>query len=145
MEMYGNQVEESISMKVNKKPYIFIVILYCYLFWLYTDLNDKIELLSKSPMTTVLVQYGIYFFTSILIGIIFSYIAYCPKKKETLILDVLLLDIPSIWMLTLFIQLIYFSFYPVSFHLNWQNFSSLGAMIMGVEIFRYVRMLFIKK
>lgn len=46
-------------MKVNKKPYIFIVILYCYLFWLYTDLNDKIELLSKSPMTTVLVQYGI--------------------------------------------------------------------------------------
>lgn len=88
MEMYGNQVEESISMKVNKKPYIFIVILYCYLFWLYTDLNDKIELLSKSPMTTVLVQYGIYFFTSILIGIIFSYIAYCPKKKETLILDI---------------------------------------------------------
>lgn len=132
-------------MKVNKKPYIFIIILYCYLFLLYTDLYNKIELLSESPITTMFIKYGVYFLSNILLGIIISYIAYCPKKKETLILDILLLDIPAIWMSTLFIQLIYFSFYPVSFHLNWQNFLRVGALIIGLEIFRYIRMLFIKK
>lgn len=132
-------------MKVNKKPYIFIIILYCYLFLLYTDLYNKIELLSESPITTMFIKYGVYFLSNILLGIIISYIAYCPKKKETLILDILLLDIPAIWMSTLFIQLIYFSFYPVSFHLNWQNFLRVGAIIIGLEIFRYIRMLFIKK
>lgn len=132
-------------MKVNKKPYIFIVILYCYLFLLYTDLYNKIELLSESPITIMFIKYGVYFLSNILLGIIISYIAYCPKKKETLILDILLLDIPAIWMSTLFIQLIYFSFYPVSFHLNWQNFLRVGAIIIGLEIFRYIRMLFIKK
>ncbi len=132
-------------MKVNKKPYIFIVILYCYLFLLYTDLYNKIELLSESPITTMFIKYGVYFLSNILLGIIISYIAYCPKKKETLILDILLLDIPAIWMSTLFIQLIYFSFYPVSFHLNWQNFLRVGSIIIGLEIFRYIRMLFIKK
>lgn len=132
-------------MKVNKKPYIFIVILYCYLFLLYTDLYNKIELLSESPITTMFIKYGVYFLSNIFLGIIISYIAYCPKKKGTLILDILLLDIPAIWMSTLFIQLIYFSFYPVSFHLNWQNFLRVGAIIIGLEIFRYIRMLFIKK
>lgn len=63
------------------------------------------------------------------------------KRPESLLWEILLIDLPSVWMATLVIQVYLFTMYAgISLlETNATFLTRIGALMAGAEIYRYIR------
>lgn len=125
--------------KNNIKSILIVLLIYFYSLIL-------LPIISKQPYHFIIdIKYFaalrtiFYIITYLLIGFAIILISQDRKQANKIILEIIIIDIPSIWLVTLPIQIRLFGvYYGISWiHNNTDFLSKIGTLLLSAEIYRY--------
>lgn len=127
--------------KFNKKTIFTALLVYLYSILAVPAINFRLEQSISDPISLVGFQAIHVIISYILFALAIVTIGREKKRSETLLWEILLIDLPSVWMATLVIQVYLFAMYAgISLlETNATFLTRIGALIAGAEIYRYIR------
>ena len=108
---------------------------------LLTSLTDKLYISGSQVYLslTFLLNAIFYLATALLMGFMF----YLKKSRKHIVVEVIAVDIPILFLSTMYVQ--YDFLYTFSYTKNWQFYTQIGFLLLGVEVLRYIHYFHYKK
>ena len=121
----------------GKGLYGIIIIYFLYFIFLHPSLLNSINnrILEADHSRYLVVRFILTSVFYLITGLILSLLIMYKKRKETLIAEIILIDIPIIFLVSSCIQYQYL--FTFSYTKNWMIYSEIGFLLLGVELFRW--------
>lgn len=126
-------------MKKNIKSILIVLLLYFYTLVLLPIISKQLYHFIMDIRYFATLRTIFFIITYLLIGFAIILISQDQKQANKIILEIIIIDIPSIWLVTLPIQIRIFGvYYGMSWiHNNTDFLSKIGTLLLSAEIYRY--------